>query len=322
MVFLNNTDEIEILNLFYYCCQDNLVLLLVELFMEKQSSNCVTQLIEVLGSFIRKCICSILSAGCLPRHVAFVMDGNRRYAKKHGLLDGAGHRVGFIALMNMLKYCYELNVKYVTVYAFSIENFKRRPEEVHSTMQLILEKIEALLEKESIVNQYGVRVHFIGNLELLTEPIRLAAERAMNSTAHNSKAVLSICIAYTSTDEIAHSVEETCKEKHSEFRDLDMCGAGYGLVGLGGTATDSSEPLINVADIEKHMYMAVAPDPDIIIRSSGETRLSNFLLWQSASSLLYSPRALWPEIGFWHLVRAILDFQRSLAYFPDKRKQS
>ncbi|KAH6774680.1 Undecaprenyl pyrophosphate synthetase family protein [Perilla frutescens var. hirtella] len=290
--------------------------------MEKQSSNWATQLIESLGSFLRRCICLILSAGCLPRHVAFIMDGNRRYAKKQGLLDGAGHRVGFLALMNMLKFCYELNVKYVTIYAFSIENFKRRPEEVESTMQLILEKIEALLEKESIVNQYGVRVHFIGNLELLSKPVRLAAERAMNATEHNSKAVLSICIAYTSTDEITHSVEETCKEKQDEFRDLDACGAGYGLVGLGGNATGSNEPLIDVADIEKHMYMAVAPDPDIIIRSSGETRLSNFLLWQSASSILYSPRALWPEIGFWHLVRAILDFQRNLAYLENKRKQS
>ncbi|XP_057791744.1 dehydrodolichyl diphosphate synthase CPT3-like isoform X1 [Salvia miltiorrhiza] len=275
--------------------------------MEKQSSNLATQLTEGLCSFLRRCICAILSAGSFPRHVAFIMDGNRRYAMKQGLLEGDGHRVGFSALMNMLKYCYEMNVKYVTVYAFSIENFKRRPEEVQSTMQLIHEKIESLLEKESIVNQYGVRVHFIGNLKLLSKPVRLAAERAINATAHNSRAVLAICIAYTSTDEIAHSVEETCKEKWDE---------------LGGNATDSKEPLIDVADVEKHMYMAVAPDPDIIIRSSGETRLSNFLLWQSASSLLYSPRALWPEIGFWHLIRAILDFQRNLASLETKLKQS
>ncbi|XP_042019976.1 dehydrodolichyl diphosphate synthase CPT3-like [Salvia splendens] len=275
--------------------------------MEKQSSNLATQLIEGLCSFLRKCICAILSAGSLPRHVAFIMDGNRRYAKKEGLLEGHGHRVGFTALMNMLKYCYEMNVKYVTVYAFSIENFKRRPEEVQSTMQLIQEKIESLLEKESIVNQYGVRVHFIGNLKLLSKPVRLAAERAMNATAHNSTATLAICIAYTSTDEITNSVEEACKVKMDE---------------LGGNETDSKEPHIDVADVEKHMYMAVAPDPDIIIRSSGETRLSNFLLWQSASSLLYSPRALWPEIGFYHLVRAILDFQRNVTSLETKLKQS
>lgn len=282
--------------------------------MEKKRSNLATQIIEGLCSFLRTCICSILSAGCLPTHVAFIMDGNRRYAKKQGLVEGHGHRVGFSALMNMLKYCYELNVKYVTVYAFSIENFKRRPEEVQSTMQLIKEKIESLLEKESIVNQYGVRVHFIGNLKLLSKPVRLAAEKAMNATAHNSRAVLAICIAYTSTDEMAHSIEESCKEKYDEFKS--------GLVVVGGDESEKNEPLIDVEDIDKNMYMAVAPDPDIIIRSSGETRLSNFLLWQSSSSILYSPRELWPEIGFWHLVRAIMDFQRNRACSEKKVKLS
>ncbi|KAL0327251.1 UNVERIFIED_CONTAM: Dehydrodolichyl diphosphate synthase 6 [Sesamum angustifolium] len=290
--------------------------------MEKQSSNRATQLIEGLGSSLRRCICLVLSVGPVPKHIAFIMDGNRRYAKKQNLEEGAGHRFGFRALMNILKYCYELGVKYVTIYAFSIDNFKRRPEEVQSTMQLIQEKIEGLIEKESIVNRYGVRVHFCGNLKLLSEPVKLAAEKAMNATACNSKAVLSICIAYTSTDEIVHAVEEACKEKRDEFRALDKSGPGYGLTGLGGNATDRNGPLIDTVDVEKHMYMAVAPDPDIIIRTSGETRLSNFLLWQSSSSLLYSPRVLWPDIGFWHLVRAVLDFQRNFAYLEKKRKES
>lgn len=280
-----------------------------------------TQVIEGLGSILCRCISSVISIGPVPRHIAFIMDGNRRYAKKHNLEEGAGHKVGYSALMDMLKYCYELDIKYVTIYAFSIENFKRRPEEVQSTMQLIHEKIEALIEKESIVNRYGVRVHFIGNLKLLSEPVKLAAERAMKATSHNSKAVLLICIAYTSTDEIAHAVEESCKEKLDEFRALDTSGAGYGLAGLGGNLISRDESLIDLADIERNMYMAVAPDPDIIIRTSGETRLSNFLLWQSASSLLYSPRALWPEIGFWHLVRAILEFQRNCTYIEKKGKQ-
>ncbi|KAL7149086.1 hypothetical protein ABFS83_05G015500 [Erythranthe nasuta] len=276
--------------------------------MAKQSSNRATQVIEAVGSFLRRCIGSILSAGPIPKHIAFIMDGNRRYAKKQNLEEGAGHRFGYSTLMDMLKYCYELDVKYVTIYAFSIENFKRRPEEVQSTMQLIQEKIEGLIEKESIVNRYGVRVHFIGNLKLLSKPVQLAAERAMNATWHNSKAVLSICIAYTSTDEIVNAVEESCKEKQKEKEKLlDEIGEG---------------PLIDVADVEKHMYMAVAPDPDIIIRTSGETRLSNFLLWQSARSLLYSPGVLWPEIGFWHLVRSVLDFQKNYAYTEKKSKES
>ncbi|KAL6505546.1 Dehydrodolichyl diphosphate synthase cpt3 [Orobanche hederae] len=271
--------------------------------MEKQCSDLVNRLVECFCSFVRRLIYLILSIGPVPEHVAFIMDGNRRFAKKKNVEQGAGHRAGFSSLTKMLKYCYELNVKYITIYAFSIENFKRRPEEVRSTMQLIQEKIEGLIEEESIVSRYGVRVHFIGSLELLSRPVRSAAERAMRATACNSKAVLSICIAYTSTDEILRAVERTCNEKLDEFRDEDECA-------------------INVGDVEKRMYMAVAPDPDIIIRTSGETRLSNFLLWQSAYSLLYSPGVLWPDIGFRHLVRGVLDFQRNFAYLEKIRKQS
>ncbi|KAG8383162.1 hypothetical protein BUALT_Bualt05G0155900 [Buddleja alternifolia] len=264
-----------------------------------------TQLFEGLGSFLRRCLFSVLSVGPFPRHIAFIMDGNRRFAKNQNLEQGSGHKAGYSALMNMLKYCYELEVKYITIYAFSIENFKRRPEEVESTMKLMLEKIEALVEEKSIVNRYGVRVYFIGNLSLLSEPVKLAAKRAMDATSGNSKAVLLICIAYTSTDEIMHAVEETCKEKKD---------------GLRVDRTDENESNIGVMDIEKHMYMAVAPDPDIIIRTSGETRLSNFLLWQSASTLLYSPGVLWPEIGFRHLVKAIMEYQRNFAYLEKKQK--
>ncbi|XP_051145482.1 dehydrodolichyl diphosphate synthase CPT3-like [Andrographis paniculata] len=287
--------------------------------MEKPTSNPATQLIEGLVGFLRRSVSLILLAGPVPRHVAFIMDGNRRYAKKNNLEEGAGHRAGSLALMNMLKYCYELNVKCVTIYAFSIDNFKRRPDEVQSTMELIQEKIEALLEKESIVNHYGVKVHFSGNLDLLSETVRSAANRVMRATSNNSKRMLSICIAYTSRDEIVHAVEESCKEKQNEFfRDHpETCGLG----GLGENTTSSDTPCISIEDVEKHMYMAIAPDPDIIIRTSGETRLSNFLLWQSTRSLLYSPGVLWPGIGFWHLVQAILLYQRNSAYFEKKGKQ-
>jgi len=135
--------------------------------------------------------------------------------------------------MSMLKYCYELGVRYVTIYAFSIDNFKRHPEEVQSLMDLMQEKIEGLIKEESIVNRYGVRVHFLGNLELLSEPVRLAAERAMMATAKNSKAVLSICVAYTSTNEIVHAVQKSCEEKWEEISILNTSGSGYGLIQLG-----------------------------------------------------------------------------------------
>ncbi|GER55981.1 isoprenyl transferase [Striga asiatica] len=168
-------------------------------------------------------------------------------------------------------------------------------------MQLILEKIEGLTEKESIVNQHGVRVSFIGNLKLVSEPVKLAAERAMRATERNSRAVLSICIAYTSTDEIVRLVKKVCIEKKWVGECCDV---------------------VDVADVDRGMYMAGAPDVDVLVRSSGETRLSNFLLWHSACALLYSPQALWPKIGFRHLVRAVLDFLRSFAYLEKRREVS
>lgn len=149
------------------------------------------------------------------------MDGNRRYSKKHNLEEGEGHKSGFTTLLSMLKYCYELEIKYVTVYVFSIDNFKRCPEEVRSLMELIHEKIEGLTKEDSLINKYGVRVQFVGDSKLLDESVRLAAEKATAATAGNSKGVLSICIAYTSSNEIVNLVERSCEEKWDERIILD-----------------------------------------------------------------------------------------------------
>ncbi|KAK0595048.1 hypothetical protein LWI29_003013 [Acer saccharum] len=292
------------------------------------------QLFCSLGSVMRRCLFRFLSVGPIPNHLAFIMDGNRRYSKKKNLEEGAGHRDGFSSLMSILNYCYELGVKYVTIYAFSIENFKRQPSEVQNLMDLLLDKINGLLKEQSIVNQYGIRVYFIGNLKLLSEPVRVAAEKAMMATADNTNAVLLVCVAYTSGDEIVHAIQYSCKQK------LDKACNGV----MKGSCDDKDEaeaeaskacrieqkekiqgehPItMNSVDIEKHMYMSVAPDPDVLIRSSGETRLSNFLLWQTNNCLLYSPAALWPEIGLWHLVWAVLNFQRNHSYLEKKKKQS
>ncbi|PWA49660.1 Di-trans-poly-cis-decaprenylcistransferase-like protein [Artemisia annua] len=263
----------------------------------------VTKVSELLGGFIRNCVYGILSISAVPNHIAFIMDGNRRYSKKNNLIDGAGYRAGYSTLMSMVRYCYEMGVKHVTFYAFSIDNFKRDPEEVQTLMELMEEKIERLINDEIIVSQYGVKVRFIGNLKLLSKSARLAAERAMDATSMNNNIVLSICVAYTSTDEILHAVQESCDKTWHENR-----GSDDGLRRL------------DVSDIERHMYMGVVPDPDVIIRTSGETRLSNFLLWQSSNCLLYSPSILWPEIGFQHLVQAVFEFQKRFYYLNKQSK--
>ncbi|TKY44443.1 Dehydrodolichyl diphosphate synthase 6 [Spatholobus suberectus] len=129
--------------------------------------------------------------------------------------------------MSILRYCYELGVKYVTVYAFSIDNFKRKPKEVQSLMELMREKIEELLQQESLINEYGVRLHFIGDMQLLTEPVRVAVEKAMRVTAHNNQRVLLICVAYTSCHEIVHAVQDVVRKngmrlKHQKKQRLPM----------------------------------------------------------------------------------------------------
>lgn len=307
--------------------------------MTRDSDSVTARLFGSLVNSTRRFIFRIISVGPIPNHIAFIMDGNRRFAKKHKLEEGSGHKAGFLALMSLLKYCYELGVKYATVYAFSIDNFKRRPEEVQYVMDLMQEKIEGFLKEESIVNQYGVRVWFIGNLKLLNEPVRIAAEKAMQATAQNTKTMLLICVAYTSTDEIAHSAQESCKEKWDEIKALNgnrsynseiveenegdetqalTSNGAY----KGETSKEKKEKhIIKLVDLERRMYMGVAPDPDILVRSSGETRLSNFLLWQTTNCLLYSPKALWPEMGLWEVVWAVLKFQRNHSYLEKIKKQ-
>ncbi|KAK4479982.1 hypothetical protein RD792_013036 [Penstemon davidsonii] len=283
--------------------------------MENSMDRFAGRLFGSTVSYIRRFLFRVLSVGPIPNHIAFILDGNRRYAKKWNLGEGMGHRAGFLALMSIMKYCYELGVKYVTIYAFSIDNFKRRPEEVQYVMDMMLEKIEGLLKEESIVNQYGVRVYFVGNLKLLNENVRMAAEKAMKAASNNSRSVILICVAYTSTDEIVHAAQESCEEKWTEIQSLTDA-RNCEII----EEKREGSNVIKLADIERHMYMGVAPDPDILVRTSGETRLSNFLLWQTSNCLLYSPRALWPEIGLRHLVWAVLNFQRIYPYLEKRRK--
>uniref|UniRef100_A0A7N0UTG8 Alkyl transferase n=1 Tax=Kalanchoe fedtschenkoi TaxID=63787 RepID=A0A7N0UTG8_KALFE len=264
---------------------------------QRVDDGIVAQFFEVLCSFLQRFLFWILSVGPIPVHISFIMDGNRRYEKTRKLEPGMGHRAG-------------------------IDNFKRRPEEVRILMELLQEKIESLLKAESIVHQYGIRVHFIGNLNLLDDSVRAAAEKAMLATASNNQAVLCVCIAYTSTDEIAHASTEASRNIYTEIqsRVTDAADDDDDLVKSGPQTQE--HPAINSEDITKNMYMAVAPEPDIVLRSSGETRLSNFLLWQTSNSILYSPGALWPEVGLKHLVWAVLNFQRNYSYLQKIRKQT
>ncbi|CAN6190698.1 unnamed protein product [Urochloa humidicola] len=278
---------------------------------EKPDEMVTTGVLASLQNFLRKCLIAVLSYGPMPKHIAFIMDGNRRYAKFRSIQQGAGHRVGFSALIANLLYCYEMGVKYITVYAFSIDNFKRDPSEVQSLMQLMEEKINELLENRSVINKVNCKINFWGNLDLLCEPVRLAAQKLMASTAGNTGIVLSVCMPYNSTSEIVNAVNEVCAERR-EMLQTEHAGNGH------GTKNDVHSE-ISVADLDQHTYSAGCPDPDIVIRTSGETRLSNFLLWQTTFSHLQNPDPLWPEFSFRHLVWSILQYQRAYPYLEQNR---
>ncbi|CAM0912971.1 unnamed protein product [Alopecurus aequalis] len=282
---------------------------------EKKPDELVaTGVLESLQNFLRKCVMAVLSYGPMPKHIAFIMDGNRRYAKSRSIKEGAGHRVGFSALMGSLLYCYEMGVKYITVYAFSIDNFKRDPSEVQTLMELMEEKINELLENRNVINKVNCKINFWGNLDMLSEPVRVAAQKLMASTAQNTGIIFSVCMPYNSTSEIANAVNELCKERRDmiQGRQVDSCD---GRAVNGGTCSD-----ISVADLDRHMYTAGCPDPDIVIRTSGETRLSNFLLWQTTFSHLQNPDPLWPEFSWRHLVWAILQYQRVYPYIEQNKR--
>lgn len=276
---------------------------------KKPDEIIATGVVESLQNFLRKCIIAVLSYGPMPKHIAFIMDGNRRYAKSRSIKQGTGHSVGFSALMASLIYCYEMGVKYITVYAFSIDNFKRDPSEVKTLMELMEEKINELLENKNVINKVNCKINFWGNLDMLPEPVRLAAQKLMASTAENTGLVFSVCMPYNSTSEIANAVTELCKERRDTM-------PGQQASGPNGRGARSD---ISVADLDRHMYTAGCPDPDIVIRTSGETRLSNFLLWQTTFSHLQNPDPLWPEFSWRHLVWAILQYQRAYPYIQQNK---
>ena len=207
-----------------------------------------------------------------------------------------------------------MGVKYITVYAFSIDNFKRDPSEVQSLMELMEEKISELLKSRGVINKVNCKINFWGNLDMLTEPVKLAAQKLMATTAGNTGLVFSVCMPYNSTSEIVNAVNKLCAERR------DVAQKEHSANCNGHDANNGARSDISVADLERHMYSNGCPDPDIVIRTSGESRLSNFLLWQTACSHLQNSNALWPEFSLRHLAWAILQYQRVYPYVEQKKR--
>ncbi|KAL5104824.1 Dehydrodolichyl diphosphate synthase complex subunit DHDDS [Taenia crassiceps] len=228
------------------------------------------------------------------------MDGNRRHATAHGLQKTEGHRQGFsklsevgtvlILIVKVLRWCYDFGIKEVSVYAFSIENFKRTEGEVSFLMDLALEKLNELVQNKDELDKQGVRVRVLGNFRLLPIKVQRAAARLMLLTNENSRATLNILMPYTTRDELTSA--------------LNVIHRG---VQLGILREEDISPEV----VDRSSQLRDCRPLDLLVRTSGEVRLSDFMLWQaSRSPALFSFFEVnWPAFSFWHLTAAILHFQ-------------
>ncbi len=229
-----------------------------------------------------------VKSGRIPKHVAIIMDGNRRWARKLEKPPWYGHLFGSRKLEEILEWCRELDIRTLTVYAFSTENFKRTPEEVNALMNLFEEKFKELVEDER-VHKYGIRVNVLGRKELLPENVRRAAEEAEKATRKYGNYTLNIALAYGGRSEIADAVRDIVRD------------ALAGRI----KPEDVDEELI-----KEYLYYPNMPDPDIVIRTGGEERISNFLLYQIAYSELFFVDVYFPEFRKIDFLRIIREYQK------------
>ena len=225
----------------------------------------------------------------MPKHVAIIMDGNRRFSKMQGNLGAVeGHKKGISTLERVLDWCVDLGIEIVTAYAFSTENFNRPPEEVDGLMRLFKENFEGIARNKKIHNN-EVRVKAVGKLELLPEDVREAIRIAEKSTANYNKRLVNIAIGYDGRMEIVDAIKKIANEVQE------------GKI----TTDDINEELVN-----ENLYTAGLEDPNLIIITSGEERLSGFLLWQSSYSELYFCDSLWPQLRKVDFLRALRSYQQ------------
>lgn len=346
--------------------------------------------VESLILNLRNLLIRALQCGPIPQHIAFVMDGNRRYARTHKLETVEGHNLGFEALARILEVCYKSGVKCVTIYAFSIENFKRSKWEVDALMDMAKTKLVQMSAHGELFERYGARVRVLGDRGLVREDVLRQVDRAAEMTRGNGRAVLNVCFPYTSREEITHSIRETVEqfsrpaeedevprrkkkmfsESHiqrnirsrnlssveedyerpkdllplpqedghafsstsdadSALSDLDLSTNTTADLPSSRTSHDTSPILqppsknlkqsqhnlpdpetITAETLTKNMYTSDAPPLDLLIRTSGVSRLSDFMLWQCHENTeIRFLDILWPDFDLWHFLPVLLEWQ-------------
>lgn len=250
---------------------------------------------KLLYDFYENWLYTQISEGPIPGHIAIIPDGNRRWAKSQGLNVNVGHEVGYERLEEVLNWLWDLGVKVVTVYAMSYENCVRRPEEEKSHLFNLLRKGVDKFISEQILERYKVRVRFLGRLDIIPENLRAEIRKIEELSSQYSERILNVALCYGGRQEIIDAVRVLAK--------------------------DVKEDKVSVDEISEDLFMKYLPvasdlptpdlsEPDLVIRTSGELRISNFLLWHIAYSELYFCDAFWPEFRRIDLLRAIRAYQK------------
>ena len=221
----------------------------------------------------------------LPRHIAIIMDGNGRWAQKRHLPRVAGHRTGTQSARMAIETCARLNVEALTLYAFSVENWRRPKTEIEFLMQLLREYIR---KEMPLIQRNNIRMRFLGRGDELPEGVQKDTREATAATAGNTGMVLNIALNYGGRAEIVDAMNAILAARNGH----------------------PAPKAIREEDIARHLYTADLPDPDLLIRTSGELRVSNFLLWQIAYAEIFVTETLWPDFNRARLFEALLDYQK------------
>nr|WP_300092002.1 isoprenyl transferase [Sedimentibacter sp.] len=224
-------------------------------------------------------------SGAIPEHIAVILDGNRRWAKQRNLPTKMGHREGALRVTDLVRNCADLGIKYLSVYAFSTENWRRDKKEVDYLMNLL---VEFVVKELDYLNKNDVKITMMGNMEDLPEKTRQEVSRSVELTKNNNTLHLNIALSYGSRFEIINAVKSIVKDYENNEIDIDE---------------------INEESFKKYLYTHDMPDPDLLIRTSGEMRVSNFLLYQLAYTEFYFTDVMWPDFKKDELLKAILNYQ-------------
>ncbi|KAI9741332.1 MAG: cis-prenyltransferase [Cirrosporium novae-zelandiae] len=315
---------------------------------------------------LQELLIGALRQGPIPQHVAFVMDGNRRFARNHGIETIEGHNLGFEALAQILEVCYKSGVKVVTIYAFSIENFKRSKYEVDALMEIAKTKLFQIAQHGDLLDQYGASIRILGQKALIKPDVRRAIDKAVELTSRNGDAILNVCFPYTSRDEITTAIRNTVIDYSKPLpspnrpfsetrisntirsRHLTAQAEAYRRSNSpspgtnSGVSSDAEDSLsstttlhpesgtetpykkhlssasshlpdpesITSETLNDHMFTAGTPPLDLLVRTSGVERLSDFMLWQchEKTDIIFL-KCLWPEFDLWQFLPVLVEWQ-------------